>query len=277
MSAKRVVNSRLDKALVELGLARSRDHAIELIALDSVLINGSIAQKPDRRVMQNDQLSLKQTSKQYVGRGAYKLAGALDRLNLSVDFLIVADIGSSTGGFTQILLERGAKSIVAIDVGINQMSERIRGNPAIVLLEGVNARLMDRTTHTLPIIDLVVGDVSFISLCVLVPCVKDVLLQGVGRFVLLVKPQFELGRQVVSKGRGVVKDPLNWRQAIIRVAECYIDNGASIDAIIPSSLAGSMGNREFFISGSFTTDNLFEGEVDLNAMIDEAFALLENL
>ncbi len=251
MVQKRSANIRLDKALVDYGFARSRDHALELILSSVVLVNGSIAQKASRNLRPSDQILVRAHADHYVGRGAYKLLGALDDLEISVAGKVVADLGSSTGGFTQVLLERGAQCVVAIDVGANQMSERLRKNPQIVLLEKVNARTLDRSNVSLPEIDFVVGDLSFISLNLLRETVKDVLLGGIGDFLLLVKPQFELDRKVVSKGKGVIRDPELWRQALLEVATKYVLSGAQIKACVASHLTGSMGNREFFIYGTY--------------------------
>lgn len=272
MCAKKQITMRLDKALVVAGLARSRDDAIEMIAMDMVRVNGAIAQKATRQVRPNDELYVSDLSKRYVGRGAYKLLGALDDLKIACENLIVADVGSSTGGFTQVLLERGAQLVVAIDVGIAQMSERLRQNSRVLLLEGVNARTISRDRFELPKIDLVVGDLSFISLTRLKDSIQNTLLEGNGRFLLLVKPQFELDRRSVSKGKGIIKDPDLWAHAIYDVAQSYSQNGAVISNVVASKLSGSMGNREFFISGYFGEDLPNCGGNDLGSLVERAVA-----
>ncbi|MDA8117060.1 MAG: TlyA family RNA methyltransferase [Actinomycetota bacterium] len=244
-------SSRLDKALVDRGLARSREEAERLIAEGSVRVNGAVAEKGARQVKRADAILVASGGASYVGRGAYKLIGALDELGIDVSGLQACDLGSSTGGFTQVLLERGVASVLAIDVGRQQMSERVARDPRVRLLEGVNARHLRRGEADLGHLDLVVGDLSFISLTLLAEVVARELLEGQGAFLLLVKPQFEVDRKVASKGRGVVRDPSAWTGALHSVIGAFLGLGARIEAVVPSRMRGASGNQEFFVLGRF--------------------------
>ncbi|MDA8262564.1 MAG: TlyA family RNA methyltransferase [Actinomycetota bacterium] len=261
-------SSRLDKALVDRGIARSREEAERLISEGSVRVNGSVADKAARQVKRADAIVVAPESRTYVGRGAYKLLGALEELGIDVSGLHVCDLGSSTGGFTQVLLQRGAASVLAIDVGRGQMSERVSRNPRVRLLEGVNARYLRRADAELGPVDLVVGDLSFISLVLLAEVVAGELLQGEGGFLLLVKPQFEVDRKVASKGRGVVRDPAEWARSLQSVIAAYVALGASIRAVVPSAMRGASGNQEFFVLGRF-------GDRDSTASDEEVVSMVE--
>ena len=264
------VSSRLDKALVERGLARSRDEAERMIAQGRVRVNGAPADKAARQVKRGDAILVASEGASYVGRGAYKLLGALDELAFDVSGLEVCDLGSSTGGFTQVLLERGAASVLAIDVGRQQMSERVSADPRVVLLEGVNARHLLREEAGLGHLDLVVGDLSFISLTLLADVVVHELLQERGAFLLLVKPQFEVDRKVASKGRGVVRDPLEWARALESVIVAFTRLGARIEAVVPSRMRGASGNQEFFVLGRLDAGAGEPGEDDVAALVAAA-------
>ena len=261
------VSSRLDKAMVERGLARSREEAERLIAEGSVRVNGAVADKAARQVKRADAILVASPSGSYVGRGAYKLLGALQELGIDVSGLHLCDLGSSTGGFTQVLLERGAEAVLAVDVGRGQMSERVSGHPRLRLLEGVNARYLRRDATEIGPIDLVVGDLSFISLALLAEVVGDELLQGEGRFLLLVKPQFEVDRKVASKGRGVVRDPAEWAGALESVVAAYRARGARIAAVVPSAMRGASGNQEFFVLGSFGSEGPTATDEEIAEMV----------
>ncbi len=263
-------SSRLDKALVARGFARSREEAVELILGSNVRVNGAIADKASRLIKRADTLLVASTAPHFVGRGARKLIGALEELHFDAGGLNFCDLGSSTGGFTQALIERGANIVVAIDVGRGQMSERIATHPKVVLMEGVNARNLERTTHDLPEIDVVVGDLSFISLNKFTDVVLRVLLEYKGRFLLLVKPQFELDRVTVSKGRGIVREPADWQRAIAGVAQKYCDAGAVIWEVLVSQLKGSSGNQEFFLYGGIGIDDAPNVVLDLDDLIARA-------
>lgn len=238
----KAMRRRLDAELVRRGLAPSRTAARELVASKQVLVAGSVADKPARMVDPADPLVLRGDPPRFVGRGGEKLAGALEEFALDVDGLRILDAGASTGGFTDCLIQSGAREVVALDVGHGQIHERLRSNPAVTVLERTNLRHV--RAAELGHFDAAVADLSFISLTL----VMGVLLELVadrGWLVLLVKPQFECGRSEVSRGKGVVRDPSLWSEALSTVANAAINCGGVIMGAMVSPLHGADGNVEF--------------------------------
>ncbi len=264
---------RLDKALVARGLARSREVALSMIEAGHVLVNGSIAQKATRQVRSSDQIVVANHFPRYVGRGAEKLLGLLERHPLDIAGTEVADLGSSTGGFTQVLLEVGAARVWAIDVGKGQLDQSLRTHPKVEVMEGVNLRFLDRRQFNLPKLDLAVGDLSFISLTKLVDAIVDVVLEQRGTFALLVKPQFEVEREVAARFKGVITDPQYWRSAIYKVGDRFVEAGARIDDLILSPISGGDGNREFFIVGSVGVSDRAQNATSIDEMIEREVQL----
>ncbi|MEP4648597.1 MAG: TlyA family RNA methyltransferase, partial [Ilumatobacter sp.] len=201
MAARR----RLDAELLRRDLAPGRTAAQELIDSDRVLVNGAVAAKASRLVSPGDAIVVDGPPARFVGRGAEKLEHALDVFGVDVAGLRMLDAGASTGGFTDSLLQRGARQVVAVDVGHGQLHERLRGDERVVNLERQNIRAIDADVIG-GLVDGVVGDLSFISLRLVIAPVVGVCQPG-GSMVLLVKPQFEAGRTEVSRGKGVVTDP----------------------------------------------------------------------
>jgi 23S rRNA (cytidine1920-2'-O)/16S rRNA (cytidine1409-2'-O)-methyltransferase len=234
---------RLDQLLVQRELAPSRERAQALILAGVVRVDGGRVDRAAAPVAEDAQLAVESGPK-YVSRGGDKLAGALDALGLDVAGKIAIDVGSSTGGFTDVLLQRGAVRVHAIDVGKGQLDWGLRQDPRVVVHEGVNAR--DAVPVDEPV-DLVVADVSFISLRLALPPSLAKLRDG-GDVVALVKPQFEAGRDAVGKG-GVVHDAEARAAAVVRVADDLASRGIGVVAIKPSPIAGREGNREIFIHG----------------------------
>lgn len=235
---------RLDAELVRRGLAESRTQARGQIAAGRVLVGGAPATKPARMVDSGEPLVVAGDPPRFVGRGGAKLEGALDAFGLDPTGRRVLDAGASTGGFTDCLLQRGAEHVVALDVGHGQLHERLRGRPDVTVLERTNLRHVDPST--LGPFDAVVADLSFISLT----AVLDVLvrLSRPGAWmVLLVKPQFEAGRREVSRGRGVITDPAEWRGALERVVAGAERLGATVESLAVSPLRGTEGNVEFLL------------------------------
>jgi 23S rRNA (cytidine1920-2'-O)/16S rRNA (cytidine1409-2'-O)-methyltransferase len=232
---------RLDQLLVQRELAPSRERAQALILAGAVRVDGDRADRAAAPVLEDAQLAV-DTGPRYVSRGGDKLAGALDALGLEVAGRVAIDVGSSTGGFTDVLLQRGAKRVHAIDVGKGQLDWGLRQDPRVVVHEGVNAREGVPIVET---VDIVVADVSFISLRLALPPSLVKLRDG-GDVVALVKPQFEAGRDAVGKG-GVVRDPEARAAAVIAVAKDLGSRGFGIVAVTPSPIAGREGNREIFI------------------------------
>ena len=236
--AKRV---RLDQLLVQRELAPSRERAQALILAGAVRVDGGRADRAAAPVAEDAELAVDAGPK-YVSRGGDKLAGALDALGLEIAGKVAIDVGSSTGGFTDVLLRRGAVRVHAIDVGKGQLDWKLRQDPRVVVHEGVNAR------EGVPIeepVDIVVADVSFISLRLALPPSLARLCEG-GDVVALVKPQFEAGRDAVGKG-GVVRDPEARAAAVVAVAKDLAARGFGVLAVTPSPIAGREGNREIFI------------------------------
>jgi 23S rRNA (cytidine1920-2'-O)/16S rRNA (cytidine1409-2'-O)-methyltransferase len=236
---------RLDAELVRRELTTSRTEAQALIAANRVLVNGSVADKPARQVDPADALVIDGPPPKFVGRGATKLDHALDVFDIDVRGRRALDVGASTGGFTDCLLQRGADHVVALDVGHGQLHERLRADPRVTNLERQNVRhvTVEQLGDT---IDLVVGDLSFISLRLVIP-VLTALCQPGSTMVLLVKPQFEAGRQEVDRGRGVITDPAIHDRVRAEVEEALLASGCSVVGWTDSPITGADGNREFLV------------------------------
>lgn len=232
---------RLDTLLVERGLVESRARAQSLILAGKVKVDGQVAHKAGKKVPADAEIALEEALP-YVSRGGLKLVEALNRFQLDVSGLVCADVGASTGGFTDCLLQHGAAKVYAIDVGYGQLAWELRQDPRVVVLERTNIRYLESLPEP---IDLATIDVSFISLELVLPPVIS-LLRPEGQIVALVKPQFEAGREQVGKG-GVVKDPEVHRQVLHKVAKVAQDLGLRILGLISSPLLGPAGNVEFFI------------------------------
>jgi 23S rRNA (cytidine1920-2'-O)/16S rRNA (cytidine1409-2'-O)-methyltransferase len=226
---------------VERGLVESRERAQSLILAGKVKVDGEVAHKPGQRVPSEVEVTLEEALP-YVSRGGLKLEEALGRFRLDVSGLICADVGASTGGFTDCLLKHGAAKVYAIDVGYGQLAWKLRQDPRVVVLERTNIRYLESLPEP---IDLATIDFSFISLGLVLPPVIN-LLKPQGQIIALVKPQFEAGREQVGKG-GVVKEPEVHRQVLYRVTKMAQDLGLQLLGLIPSPLLGPAGNVEFFI------------------------------
>jgi len=236
---------RLDAELVRRGLATSRAEAHDLISANRVLVNGAIADKVSRQVAPADQLLVEGPPSRFVGRGALKLDHALDVFGIDVSGLRALDAGASTGGFTDVLLQRGARQVLAVDVGHGQLHERLRADPRVVNLERTNIRHVDAAAIDGPV-DVVVGDLSFISLRLVIQPLVGVCQPG-APMVLLVKPQFEAGRAEVSRGRGVVTDPAVHERVREEVETACAASGCRVVAWTDSPITGADGNREFLV------------------------------
>ncbi len=233
---------RLDLELVERGLARSRSHAQQQIAAGQVQVNGTVVSRPAEKVGPDDVLV--SCSDPYVSRAAHKLLGALDDLQITVTGRAL-DAGASTGGFTQVLLERGCRTVYAVDVGTAQLAARLRTDPRVVVWDQTNLRDLELRHVGGEPVDLVVADVSFISLLLLLERLFPVTAPG-GRALLMVKPQFEVGRELLGKG-GVVRSPAQHRQAIARVVEAAGLLGWYAQRVTRSRWPGPAGNVEYFV------------------------------
>jgi 23S rRNA (cytidine1920-2'-O)/16S rRNA (cytidine1409-2'-O)-methyltransferase len=235
---------RLDALLVERGLAQSRERARALVLAGQVRVEGVATPKPGTAVAQDATVTLIAPDHPYVGRGALKLAHALDRFGIDVRGRDALDIGASTGGFSDVMLQRGARHVVALDVGHNQIDWKLRSDPRVLVLEGVNARYLEPTQLPGPV-DVVTIDVSFISLRLILPVVPALLRPGAD-VVALVKPQFEAGREEVGAG-GLVLDPVVHARVVADVTAAASAIGLVAVATTPSPITGATGNQEFLL------------------------------
>jgi 23S rRNA (cytidine1920-2'-O)/16S rRNA (cytidine1409-2'-O)-methyltransferase len=235
---------RLDVALVERGLAPTRERARALILAGHVRVGGQIVSKAGAPVAPDAEIDLATPDHPYVGRGGIKLAHALDTFRIPVAGRRALDVGASTGGFTDVLLQRGARDVIALDVGHHQLDWKIRSDPRVLVREGVNARYLTSADVPHPV-DIVTIDVSFISLKHIFPALRPFLAPGAD-VVALVKPQFEAGREEVGKG-GIVTDPAVHEAVLARVTAEAAASGFTRQAMTPSPITGAGGNREFFL------------------------------
>ena len=243
MQAQRQKRVRADNLLVERGLFESRERAQRAIMAGDVRVGERTIAKPSELVETAASISVAPQA-QYVSRGAIKLAGALDHFAIEVARKTALDIGASTGGFTDCLLQRGAEKVYAVDVGQGQLSWKLRNDPRVVVLERVNARLL-APEHIPQLVDLCVIDVSFISLTLILPR-AFALITAVGIVLALIKPQFELQRHEVGRG-GIVRDPALHEKAQQKILTFARDANWQVDGLVPSTITGTDGNQEFFI------------------------------
>ncbi len=243
-AAGRGRRERLDRLLVERGLARSRERAQALILAGVVRVDGRPAPKAGSLVPEQAALAIVAPDHPYVGRGGVKLAGALDALGLDPAGRVALDVGASTGGFTDCLLRRGAARVYALDVGAGQLDWSLRNDPRVVVLEGRNARHLRPEDLGEPV-GLAVVDVSFISLRLILPVLPP-LLRPDAALLVLVKPQFEVGRGEVGPG-GIVRDPARHLEVLQTVAAAAAQVGLNVTGGCPSPITGAEGNREFFL------------------------------
>ena len=244
---KRIKRIRLDALLVDRGLAPSRERARRLVLASQVRVDGQPVTKAGALVASDADVALTKPDHPYVSRGGLKLAAALDAFSIDVSGRLALDIGASTGGFTDVLLQRGARRVVALDVGYGQLDWRLRSDSRVVVMERINARTL--TPDDLPgdarSIDIVTVDVSFISLRHILPVIPP-LLAPAGDVVALVKPQVEAGREEVGKG-GIIRDPDVHARVVDEVAAAADTLGLRRAGLIPSPIEGMEGNREFLL------------------------------
>ncbi len=243
---------RLDKLLVDQGLAASRERAQALILAGRVLVEEQKVEKPGTAVSPEAAVRMLGEDMRYVSRGGLKLEGALKTWSLDVTGLACADIGASTGGFTDCLLQHGAAAVLAVDTGYGQIAHKLRVDPRVSLLERTNARTLQPGALHRPaaLIAFFAMDVSFIGASLVLPPVLKALMPAEvrwqGQAVILVKPQFEAGREHVGKG-GIVRDPEAQQYAVQRVAATVREIGGEVLAVMDSPILGMEGNREFLL------------------------------
>ena len=243
---------RLDTELVRRGLAPSRERAQADIASGRVTVGGAPATKASRMVDASEPVIVHGPPPKFVSRAGAKLEGAITTFGLEplIVGARVLDAGASTGGFTDCVLQCGAAEVLAVDVGHNQLHERLVSDPRVQSLERTNLRTVDPTTLGPPV-DLVVGDLSFISLALVLDTLAAASKPG-AVYVLLVKPQFEAGRTEVSKGKGIIDDPSIWHRVLTEVSAALIERNAAIMGVMVSPITGSDGNVEFIMLGRFS-------------------------
>ena len=236
---------RIDKLLVERGLAESRTKAQALVMAGVVLVNEQRVEKPSDQIAVDAPIRVKHAddpASRYVGRGGLKLEAALREFQLDVNGAVCLDVGASTGGFTDCLLQNGAQKVFAIDVGHNQLDWRLRNNPRVEAREGVNARYLQPEDFPAKF-DLAVMDVSFISATMVLPAIVPLIKTG-GAIVTLIKPQFEVGRGEVGGG-GIVRDSAKRTQAIEKVNQTAVELALRVTGVMESPIQGAEGNIEF--------------------------------
>ena len=234
----------MDLALLERKLAESREKAAALILAGVVRVNGQRADKPGRMVEADARIEVEQALK-YVSRGGFKLEAALLGFGVTVQGRVCMDVGTSTGGFTDCLLKNGALRVHAVDTGAGQIDWKLRNDPRVVLHERCNARYLVFADIG-EVVDVLVCDVSFISVTLLIPALAP-LLKPEGDWIILVKPQFEVGRDLVGKG-GIVRDPAAQRSACEKVTSALASFGFAT-SLVDSPILGAEGNREFLLHG----------------------------
>lgn len=234
---------RLDQLLVEKGLAESREKARRLILAGQVLVNGQPAPKPGHSLAPDSEITLKEVER-FVSRGGEKLEGAMEAFKLDLTGKVCLDIGSSTGGFTDCMLQHGAAKVYAVDVGKGQLHWKLREDPRVVVMEGVNARYLTPADLSEPT-GFASIDTSFISLTNILPAVKELLKPG-GEIVSLIKPQFEAGKEEVDKGRGVITNPAIHEAVVSKIRKFGTETlGLEWLGLATSPLKGPKGNVEF--------------------------------
>jgi len=236
--------TRLDQLLVDSGLAATRSRAADLVRRGAVSVEGVAVLKPGSLVRPDAALAVESGAFPYVSRGGLKLAAALDAFGFSPEGRVALDLGASTGGFTDVLLDRGAVKVYAVDVGRDQLDKTLRFDPGVVALEGTDARSLDASVIPEPV-QAIVADVSFISLTLVLPPAFHLAAPGAW-LVALVKPQFEAGRDAVGKG-GIVRDPAKRKEAAATVLDFIEKAGWTIIGEAPSPIKGGSGNEEILI------------------------------
>lgn len=238
------MKERIDKILVDKGIAVSRERAKALVMEGNILVNGAPVTKSGAMIDTGADIVLRGGNMPYVSRGGLKLKAALEHFNINLEGLVAMDIGSSTGGFTDCMLQRGVRKVFCIDVGYGQLAWSLRNDPRVILMERTNIRHLER--EIIPdVVDVVTVDVSFISLKKVIPKVMEFISEN-GNILALVKPQFEVGKGEVGKG-GIVRDEEKRLLSVKSVREFAENAGLRTEGVFESPVAGQKGNREYFL------------------------------
>ena len=253
--------NRLDVLLEEKGLAHSRSQAQRLIMAGSVRVNGQVVLKSSVKININDEIEVSKPPR-FVSRGGEKLLAAVESFGFTnLEGKICVDVGASTGGFTDCLLQHGAEKVYAVDVGYGVLEWKIRNDPRVVVMEKTNARYVEDFPD---VIDLVVVDASFISLRTLLPVIQRWFVGGDGTVIALIKPQFEAGRAETARGSGVIRDPLVHRSVLETILTFAQNENFQVRGLIRSPLTGPKGNTEFLVHLEFPKHY----EVDFSVLVD---------
>ncbi|MBO8160978.1 MAG: TlyA family RNA methyltransferase [Thermosipho sp. (in: Bacteria)] len=261
MSSKK---KRLDLILVEKGLVESREKAKRLIMSGKVIVNNEMVDKPGKLFGENIDIRIKEQEK-YVSRGGYKIEGAWESFRFEIKDKVACDIGSSTGGFTDFLLQNDVKKVYCVDVGYGQLHWKIRNNPKVIVMERMNARTLELNEK----VDLVVCDVSFISLKKIFPTIKKILKED-GKAIVLVKPQFEAGRDKVGKG-GIVRSKEIHKEVLCDIIENASEFGLYPNNLDYSKIKGTDGNIEFFLELVNQKCNKIISHEDIEKIVNKAW------
>jgi len=264
-----MAKKRIDILLVERGLAESRNRAQRLVMAGEVRVEGEMIHKSSTQVEENASIDIKQRPK-YVSRGGKKLAAAVDAFKVLIEGKVCADIGASTGGFTDCLLQNGAEKVYAIDVGYGLLHWKLRQHSKVVLMERTNARYLEALPEP---IELVTIDASFISLCLILPAVKAWFGDFDGQVIALIKPQFEAGRKAAAVHAGVIKDPKVHKEVLENTLHGAKALGFHPVGLIPSPIQGPKGNVEFLVDLRLKVP---ERALDLGEMIEDAIGAVLN-
>lgn len=263
--------SRLDSLLVSRNLISSREKAKELILSGKVHVNNNICKKPSQQVDENADIKITGEVLKYVGRGGLKLEKAIEFFKINLENKVCADIGASTGGFTDCMIQNGAQKVYAVDVGHDQLAEKLKNDSRVVNLEGVNVRYL--TPEQMPQkLDFISVDVSFISLTLVLPVLKNFLSEK-GEMVCLIKPQFEAGKSQVGK-KGVVKSQAIHVEVIKNIIDFAVSLGFNVCGLTFSPIKGPEGNIEYLIYLKINDENL---NIDIKSFIVSAFNSLKNI
>lgn len=271
MEAKRT--NRLDMEVTARGLVESREKAKAYIMAGAVYVNHQKADKPGMTVRPDDEIELRANPLRYVSRGGLKLEKAMQVFDLSLEGLVCADIGASTGGFTDCMLQNGARKVYAVDVGYGQLAWKLRNDPRVVNLERTNFRYVTKNEIPEPL-SFASVDVSFISLSIIIPALVPLMEQG-GRAVCLIKPQFEAGREKVGK-KGVVRDPAVHREVIEKIFAVMLENGLSVIGLDFSPVKGPEGNIEYLIFVEQSDHPVIVQGLDAETVTDASHAALDH-
>ncbi len=260
---------RIDKLLFEKNITESRERAKALIMAGKILVNKEKIDKPGTLVEEDAEIEIIGEKLQYVSRGGLKLEKALQVFPISLEKKVVLDIGASTGGFTDCALQNGASKVYAVDVGYGQLDWKLRNDSRVITMERTNARYLEKESFPEPL-DFVTTDVAFISLTKILPAIKKVLKSDLGEAVVLIKPQFEAGREKVGK-KGVVKDPEVHKEVIDKIINFSIQEGFIIKGLTSSPIKGPEGNIEYLLWIARSENENENIEYDINKIVEEAF------